>query len=860
MNICYTCIILVILCLSQYCHALDSIRVDEKSSLFSAIDKTLPVVTSSYIGWSRNWKWAGAQVYPVYQRGDFRSTFTGQVPDLEIDFTGTLNVGSYPKQFIWTYRWDKHKDIPDATGFGIEFKFALNSPGFSSAAMHPELLPGNKGWRWRTPEGCDMTVQFTPALASLAFERLQENILRALFFTAIEQGTQQTTMTVTVDDAAVNLSGPASQEYDDIDLGAWHCDVLPSETSPMDMSFLNKQDRPAGSHGFVKARNAELIFADGAPTRFWGVNLQAYALFDTRDENIIKHSQRIAQLGFNLVRIHHHDSQWVKPNIFKKPEDNTQTLSTDALRKLDLWIKCLKDQGVYVWLDLHVGRTFTKNDGIDNFADLAKGKETSEIKGFNYYNASIQSQMQAFNAAYLSHVNEFTNIAYKDDPAVIALQLTNENDLSQHFGNALLGNKGVPLHNKLFAADAKLFADAHNLVYDKIMRTWEMGESKIYLNDVEHRYNLGMIDHLQKLGVKSLIATTSSWGGMGLSGLPSLTDGGIIDAHSYGGIEELTRNPRFYAGFLTWIGAAQVSGKPLSVTEWNMEPFPAADRFASPLFTASIASLQGWDALMLYGYSQAPLNDNVAGSNYSSFNDPSMMGMMPAAALLYRQNHVAPARNRYELMLDRNNFFNISHDPSTSKSMRTLLETSQFAIRMPDTPELPWLKNSAQLDKNVTVISDMNKDFIPTGQSFVTSDTDELQRDWEKGIQTVNTDRSQVAAGKLGGETIRLDNATFTILTKIAVAAIQSLDDKPIRQSGSIFITLMARSQPDQVKKSVFLSETVTGTVTFAAPEGLQLYPVTKSGKLDKPMAVTYATGRYTVNFPPTAAHWFIFK
>ena len=36
--------------------------------------------------------------------------------------------------------------------------------------------------------------------------------------------------------------------------------------------------------------------------------------------------------------------------------------------------------------------------------------------------------------------------------------------------------------------------------------------------------------------MKSPIATTSTWGGNPLSSLPSLTDGDIIDAHSYGGV------------------------------------------------------------------------------------------------------------------------------------------------------------------------------------------------------------------------------------------------------------------------------------------------------------------------------------
>jgi hypothetical protein len=858
----YNLFIIAFMVFADPCYAVDSLRVDEKQALFSAIDKTVPVITSSYVGWAKNWRYADTQIHPTYQvdqNGDFRSTFIGKVPVLGIDFTGVLHLGSHPKQMIWNYSWDKQQNVPDATGFGIEFKFALHSPSFSAAAKSPELLPGNTGWRWQTPEGYIVTVQFVPALSRLFFEGKQGDTVRAFFFESIVQGENQTTMTVTVDET-VKLSGPGNLLDDAIDLGSWHQDVLPLDTSPVDLSFLNEHDSPAGKHGVVKTNGDRLMFADGTPVKFWGANVQAAALFTTSDENIKKQARRIAQLGFNLVRVHHHDAKWVKPNIFKNPEDSTQALSAESFRKLDLWISCLQEQGVYIWLDLHVGRTFTKNDGIDNFSDLAKGKEESEVKGFNYYSGSIQSQMQVFNAAYLSHVNEFTGIAYKDDPSIVALLLTNENDLSHHFGSALLGNKGVPLHSQFFYADAKIFAATQNLSYDKIVRTWEMGASKIYLNDVEHRFNRNMLNHLQQLGVQSLIATTNSWGGMGLSGLPSLTDGGIIDVHAYGSTEEFSRNPRFNPGFLSWAGAAKVSGKPLSMTEWNIEPFPAADRFTAPLFVASIASLQGWDAIMLYGYSQASLNGKIGGSNYSSFNDPAIMGLMPAASLLYRQDHVALAKNTFALSLDRNTFFNTRQDPTTSKTIRTLLETSRFAVRLPNIPELPWLKSHTAPVSENTGIKDSNVDFIPAGQSFVQSDTGELLRNWEKGIQTINTAKSQVAAGELGGEDIKLSNATLAIRTKKAVVAIQSLDSKPIENSNRIFVTLMARSLPDKGNKAVFLSEPVTGEVTFTASPGLQLYPVSKTGELGEPRPAGYADGRYSLTFDAASTHWYVMQ
>ena len=643
----------------------------------------------------------------------------------------------------------------------------------------------------------------------------------------------------------------------------WHQDILSTINSPIDLSFLNQNDIPAGKHGFIKRVGEQLAFQDNAPVKFWGANIQAYALFRTSDINIKRHAKRIAQLGFNLIRITHHDTKWVKPNIFKTPTNNTLELSEPALRKLDWWIKCLKDQGIYIWLDLHVGRNLTVNDAINNFDDLAKGKKTVEFKGFNYYNKSILSTMQAFNKAYLSHINQFTHQAYKQDPAVIAMLITNENDLSHHFGNVLLANKGAPQHNKLFNHDAKQFSDKYALTYNETLRTWKMGNSKIYLNDVEHRFNLKMLEHLTQLGVKSLVATTNSWGRMGIVGLPSLSDGTIIDVHSYGQADELSFNPRNKPGFLTWIGAAQISGYPLSVSEWNIEPFPAADRFTAPLFIASIASLQGWDALMLYGYSQHTLGIRTKGHNYSTFNDPAIIGLMPAAALLYRQGHVATAEKTYELKLPREKFFFTRNNPRTSKTIKTILETSRLTIALPDTPELPWLKKHIFSAANAISISNTDKDFIPANQSYVVSDTGELKRDWEAGTHTINTTKSQIASGKIGGKIIQLNAVKFSIKTKTAVVAVQSLENKPIAESKQIFITTMARSKPVNGKNLGFISEPITGEIQINAPANLQLFPITKTGALGKKIAVKFSREKnlYTLTLnSKTKAHWFLLK
>jgi hypothetical protein len=852
-------IIPIALLFSAQSYGFDAISVDEQTSLFKAIDKSVPVVTAKYIGWGANWKWGSAKIKPDTTAGQDKSsnttTYAGSISVLDIDFSSTIKQNNN-NQIVWTYNWNKKTDIPDAIGFGINFNLKLDSASFEGRAKDPELLPGNQGWRWQTPDGQSMEVKFSPALAALHFERKQANNIRAMFFTSITQGPQQTTMTVTVSGKNSHISNPAVNNYDPDNINNWHKDILSDSASPVDLSFLNAQDLPAGKHGFVKAQADKMIFADGTPAKFWGTNLMAYALFDTPDDEIKIHAKRIAQLGFNLVRIHHHDSKWVKSNIFKNPADNTQELSDNAFKKLDLWIKCLKDEGVYIWLDLHVGRTFTQNDNINNFDDLAKDKNKG-VKGFSYYNESIQKQMQRFNEAYLNHVNPLTTLAYKNDPAIIALLITNENDLTQHFGNQFLPVKGFSGHSPLFTSDAKLFSKANGLSEHKAMQTWSMGESKIYLGNVEHRFNQKMIAHLRNLGAKSMFATTNSWGGMGLSGLPSLTDGDLIDIHSYGKAEEMSYNPRYNPGFLTWIGAGQVTAKPLSITEWNSPT--AIDRFTVPLYTASIANLQGWDAMMLYGYSVGKMDRKAARANtWSSYLDPAMIGLMPAAALLYRQNHVAPAKQNFELKLNREDFFFKKQDPSTSKTIRTLLETSRFSVTVPETKELPWLKATKPASAT-SIVTDANKDFIPVGQTYVLSDTGELKRDWERGIHTVDTAKSQIAAGWIGGKTIKLQDISFEIQTKKAVLAVQSLENKPIAKSKLIFITAMARSKPGNGNKLPFLSEPVIGDIVISAPSGLKFFPINRLGEKQEPIKISYVQGKYRIKLnDKNEAHWFL--
>ncbi len=622
-------------------------------------------------------------------------------------------------------------------------------------------------------------------------------------------------------------SGPNPAPWD-----KWWKGIFSPVQCPVDLRFLNAPHRPAGKTGFVRAKGGDLFYGDGKPARFWGCNVQAYSLFSSRGA-IRLQAERIARLGFNLVRLHHHDStSWVDPTVIDKSRPDTRRLSRAGLDGIDWWIKCLEDQGVFVWLDLHVGRRMKRGDRVDGWEEVAR--HGGDPRGFCFINASLRDRMEEFNRKYLSHVNRFTGKAYKDDPGVMAVLITNENDLAGHFGNLFLPDKNNPYHNKLFMERVKAFAARTGLPAGRLWRTWEPGPAKILLADMEHSWFQWMIRALRKIGVRQLAAPGNTWGNMALFGLPSLCTGDLVDVHSYGEAGFLGADPRKDANFISWIAAAQVEGKPLVCTEWNLGRFPAPDRCAAPLYAAALASFQGWDAMMVYGYSQVPLDRPPRPSNWSSFTDPALMGTMPAAALLFRRGDVSRAKKTARVRAGRNDLYDKARTPRNSAALRTLPELHRMVLSLADIPELSWDTPPPREKGPSFDVKNLDRDFLAEKSSKVVSDTGEVVRDWAAGIQTIDTARTQAVQGEIGGKAIRLEDATFKIGTSLCAVSLSSLDGKPLSTSGKILVTAVGRAYPSPGNRLPFLSEPVEGAVELANGRDLVLYPLAPDGKKGK--------------------------
>jgi hypothetical protein len=809
-----------------------------------------------YIFWGEKWSWADATVQNL-KRSDGVANFDLKVASLGLDIHAKTSKTA-PGELAFEYAITAQKPLHKIVGGGFEFTLDIGDSG----REEPRLLGDKRGFQWQPTPADKLSVTFEPGIASVFFEKNQKNVIRCfLVGDDVTPRSWTVAMKIRLPQGGVVLQS-IDERYGAADRHDWYPQTLAWDKWPIDVSFLSDGDRPAGRHGRVKAAGDKLVFEDGTRARFWGTNLEAYALFNGNKPDVANQAKRIAALGYNLVRLHHHDSPWVKPNVFENGP-NTQTLNEQALDMLDWWVKCLEDEGVYVWIDLNVERQFLPGDNVEGLGEL--GKQNGSGKGFNYVDSRIEKLMQDFAGRYLTRSNRYTGKTYVQDPAVMGVLVTNENDVSQHFGSLMLPDKGNPVHQRMFEKAVKLASQRMGLPFASASKPYEPGPAKIVLSDLEHAFFRRSIDHLRGLGLKSPVAATSYWGEQNAYCLPSLTAGDIIDVHSYGKAESLGVDPRQAPNFVAWIGAARVAGKPISISEWNVE-YPNRDRFVVPLYFAGVASLQGWDAPMLYGYLQAPVQEPEKPDPWSTWNDPAITALMPAAAVMFRQGHVKEAQKTYRLDLSREAVYYENTSPQTSRAIRTLVEQSKLTIGLPDLPELAW-DGSTPKPGGAVVVTDAGRDFLPPGQNGVTSDTGELKRDWSRGTETIDTPKSQGAMGWIGGQRIHLTDVDIELGTRNATVMVTSLDGKPIAGSKRLLLTAVAQVASSPNDKLPFLAEPIEGIVTVRNAGRLRMVPLSPranppgadgTAKLEPVAAVKQDQGLTFKLARGVATHWFL--
>ncbi|MCL4401564.1 MAG: hypothetical protein M1436_02715, partial [Acidobacteria bacterium] len=415
-----------------------------------------------------------------------------------------------------------------------------------------------------------------------------------------------------------------------------------------DMSFL--LDAPAGRHGFVRVEGGHLVRGDGRRLRLWGVNLSMQGSRPAR-QDAAAYAAHLARFGVNCVRIHHFD--WRAPRgIIDARRPNSRTFDADQLDRFDYFFAELKKRGIYVDLNLNVGRTFEKDDGVREYQLLGFAKAVT------LFDKRIIELEKEYARMLLGHRNPYTNTEYRNDPAVAVIEIVNENSILHHWISGKLSGKGLApganatwadippsyerdltarfnawLAARLSPADlAKVRKEAGVAAGAPVPRLRPpefRGASALrfeieaaFYQDLETRFFLDMSDYLKHtLGVYAPLIASSvhAAGSSPYAVLSSTARLDIVDAHFYwqnwrpAVLPDGRRRQEFansamvndpeHSSVVT-LSRAAVAGKPFFVTELN-HVFPNEYASEGMPIAAAYAAFLDWDGVFWYSFSHS---------------------------------------------------------------------------------------------------------------------------------------------------------------------------------------------------------------------------------------------------------------
>ena len=561
------------------------------------------------------------------------------------------------------------------------------------------------------------------------------------------------------------------------------------DKAPIDLSFMFKDEKPAGKHGFMKAAGERFEFDDGTIVRFWGTNFNSGANFpEHEDAKII--ASRLAKFGINIVRFHQLDADWSIPNLFQftrgaRP-DNTMELDPVSMDRLDWLIYCLKNEGIYVYLDLLTYRKFRSGDLVENADKLADA-----AKPYCVFDRRLIELQKKFCHDIWTHNNPYTGLEYRNEPAIVMTEIANETDLW-----------------------TRITLEPYKSDFDKRFSLWCEGRKEKDVDPEElmlefktqlmRNYFIEMRDYLINLGVKVPIAGTN-WGNLAGT-VVSQEEMDFYDSHGYWLDKTWTfwgeEEKRLYDQSIfdhkgvvyPMILLGRVLGKPFVVSEWD-EPWPIEWRAESVPYLAAVSGLQGWSGVIIHTYRYGT-NKNIdrlgkemsssaiGGVPYreglfSTFNDPAKFGLFYHAAIMTRRGDVEEAKKSISL---------------ESKSLK-LVHNSVPAFSSPFDEKHKIGMKLCDSHKAGDVTLSAEKDYSPEFEGYVRSDTAQIYRSFEDKNGYIDTPRTKIVYGFFNDKAVDISGLSVEIQNDFAVIAISSLDGNDIDASENILVTTIARAE-----------------------------------------------------------------
>jgi hypothetical protein len=213
-----------------------------------------------------------------------------------------------------------------------------------------------------------------------------------------------------------------------------------SPDSIIDMSGLI--EKPAGSRGFLHSRGKDFVFEDGTPVKFWGINASMTETIEAQE----RQARFYAKHGINMVR--QHPVQSVLGSL--RRDGDRRFFDPERLDRFDRWFSILKKNGIYMTWSIFYHHVVLPDEGIDSalYNELPNSGAGKDTYGFATFIEEYQDSQWEYAKRLLSHVNPYTGLAYKDDPALAIVEARNEDSVFFHnpLGDAFARGQSRPEH------------------------------------------------------------------------------------------------------------------------------------------------------------------------------------------------------------------------------------------------------------------------------------------------------------------------------------------------------------------------------------------------------------------------------
>ncbi len=466
----------------------------------------------------------------------------------------------------------------------------------------------------------------------------------------------------------------------------------------LDMSEVNGKRVPAGTYGRVIVNAKGKLAFEKKPeqaVRFIGMNYSpSYWRLNAHKwtkQDIERFADACAAQGYNMIRVHYPCRYLLGFKIHNRPHrsikeaglpQRAEDIEFDKgnVDRFDYIIKCFKDRGIYLNIDLmnRPGFSMAYKEGPDEL-----------FKVDLFFNQAYRKHWEVAVKYLMNRVNPYTGVKMKDEPAVAFVNYFNEQDFL--LGNALtlkkiqspfrswLKNKyktedalrkawnqpkitfaTATLNEKVIQKGDTASKDCGDFListmqemttwftkqlreagypglfnhWDMIMRTMEMPARALVPAIAQHTY----FAHQNPIPTRNLVKK----------------DKGALFMGGFGNDMTVEQSSSLNSSYFRAAAAVRFFDRPYMITEYSHCSFNKY-RHERGLYFGSYASLQGWDDLTPHADTVSLATDPLW--TFEHGRDPISKASETVAVLTYLRGDVKEASGSVGLLLKDKNMF-----------------------------------------------------------------------------------------------------------------------------------------------------------------------------------------------------------